>query len=170
MIRFFPNKEEEEGLARSLFADKSTDGANESDNYVLGDEFVEFLSLVVTEVVPFVLRLDQQESQMFETQFKAPQKRLGLVRLQALEFLESVQTKLGARMRIHLKEADLYNILTDYFETFPFNDIALQRVFSIYAMALDSRYAPNDKTKNARIKRMQALAADVSEEQKQLED
>lgn len=63
LVRFFPNKEEDEGLARSLFVDKSTDAANDSDAYVLADEFVEFLSLVVTEVVPFVLRLDQQESQ-----------------------------------------------------------------------------------------------------------
>lgn len=43
-------------------------------------------------------------------------------------------------MRIQLKEADIYSILTDYFETFPFNDFAQQKVFTILAMALNGRY------------------------------
>jgi len=30
--------------------------------------------------------------------------------------------------------------LTDYFETFPFNDFAQQKVFTILAMALNGRY------------------------------
>jgi hypothetical protein len=150
--RFYPNKEEEEGLARSLFVDKSTDASNDSENYVLGEHFIEFLSLVVTEVVPFVLRLDQQQSlQTFSTQFNTAQKRLGPMRLQALQFLETVQSKLGVRMRMYLKDADIYNLLTEYFEAFPFNDIALQRVFNIYAAALNSRYPPLNKAKELRM-------------------
>lgn len=74
------------------------------------------------------------------TQFNTTQKRLGVVRLHALEFLESVQSKLGARMRIHLKEADIYNTLTDYFEAFPYNDLALSRVYNIIATSLDCRF------------------------------
>lgn len=76
-------------------------------------------------------------------------------------------------MRMHLKEADIYNLLTSYFEAFPFNDMALQRVFTIYAYALDSNYVPTDKTKETRIQHMQAAARNNSEhpeEQKQLED
>ena len=66
----------------------------------------EFLSLVATEVVPFVFRLDTslngdegEESTTVTTQYRQQQKRLGFVRLYALEFLDIVQTKLGARMR-----------------------------------------------------------------------
>lgn len=62
--------------------------------------------------------------------------------MHALEFLESVQSKLGAKMRIHLKEADIYNILTDYFEAFPFNDIGLSKIYNIIATSLDSKFVP----------------------------
>jgi hypothetical protein len=53
-----------------------------------------------------------------------------------------VQSKLGAKMRIHLKEADIYNILTDYFEAFPFNDIGLSKIYNIIATSLDSKFVP----------------------------
>lgn len=81
------------------------------------------------------------------------------------------QSKLGVRMRIHLKEADVYNILIDYFEAFPFNDIALQKVFLILAAALDPRFVRMPREKEAVNAQKPAEAeAVISEEQKDLEN
>ena len=93
---------------------------------MISNEFFEFLTVVVTEVMPFILRLDQQDSTEYKTQYGGSHKRIGVLRLRALEFLEFAQSKLGARIRIHYKEADIYSVLLDYFEAFPFNDLALQ--------------------------------------------
>lgn len=88
------------------------------------------------------------------------------MRLRALEFLELAQRKVGARLRVHLIEADVYSILLDYFEAFPFNDVALQRVFAILATALDCRWQKVVGEKEGKI----ASNRETDEESKQLED
>lgn len=62
LTRFFPIKAKSEEKPKNFFATESRlseDSATETEQYKISDQFFEFLTLVVMEVIPFVLRLDQ---------------------------------------------------------------------------------------------------------------
>ena len=71
----------------------------------------------------------------------SPPPRLGMTKLSALELLDKLHKCYGIRMLEAFKEADLYSTLLEYYEVFPYNDIALKLITSIFAHTLDHKEA-----------------------------
>ena len=67
--------------------------------------------------------------------------KLGMTKLSALELLNKLNKCYGIRMLETFKEADLFATLLEYYEVFPYNDIALKIITNIVAYALDSKSA-----------------------------
>ena len=101
----------------------------------------------MTEVISFDLRLIQQDERGSELTFdtvlgaRTSASRLGLTKLAALELLDKLHKCYGVRMLEAFKEADLYSTLLEYFEAFPYNDIALKLITNIIAYTLDAKAA-----------------------------
>ena len=68
-------------------------------------------------------------------------KRLGLMRLAALELLDKLQLCYGLRILEVFKEVDLFTSLLKMYALYPYNDIALRHVTSIFMYALDPKIA-----------------------------
>ena len=67
----------------------------------------------------------------------APRPRLGMAKLTALELLNKLLKCYGVKMLEIYKEADLYSTLLNYYEVFPYNDIALKLVTNIIARSIN---------------------------------
>ena len=67
--------------------------------------------------------------------------KLGMTKLSALELLEKLHKCYGIRMLEAFREADLYSTLLEYYEVFPYNDIALKLISNIFAHTLDYKSA-----------------------------
>jgi hypothetical protein len=63
------------------------------------------------------------------------------MRLAALELLDKLQLCYGLRMHEIFKEADLFTSLLKMYALYPYNDIALRYVTSIFMFALDPKIA-----------------------------
>ena len=103
--------------------------------------------MIVNEVVSFDLRLISTEPRAnlsFEQVIgnrTAPRPRLGMAKLTALELLNKLLKCYGVKMLEIYKEADLYSTLLNYYEVFPYNDIALKLVTNIIARSINQQAA-----------------------------
>lgn len=99
--------------------------------------------IIVNEVVSFDLRLIEAEQRGELTFDKiignryTPRPRVGMAKLTALELLNKLLKCYGIKMLETFKEADLYSTLLNYYEVFPFNDIALKLVTNIFARSIN---------------------------------
>ena len=66
---------------------------------------------------------------------------MGMTKLSALELLDKVHKCYSVRMLEAFREADLYSTLLEYYEVFPYNDIALKLISNIFAHTLDHKTA-----------------------------
>ena len=64
-----------------------------------------------------------------------------MTKLSALELLDKVHKCYSVRMLEAFREADLYSTLLEYYEVFPYNDIALKLISNIFAHTLDHKTA-----------------------------
>ena len=64
-----------------------------------------------------------------------------MTKLSALELLDKLHKCYGIRMLEAFREADLYSTLLEYYEVFPYNDIALKLITNIFAHTLDHKAA-----------------------------
>ena len=113
--------------------------------------------MIVSEVVSFDLRLIQTE-QRGELTFdrvigsrQAPRPRLGMAKLTALELLNKLLKCYGVKMLETFKEADLYSTLLNYYEVFPYNDIALKLVTNIFARSINHQAAKLAEQQEAKV-------------------
>ena len=64
-----------------------------------------------------------------------------MTKLYALELLDKLHKCYGIRILEAFREADLYSTLLEYYEVFPYNDIALKLITNIFAHTLDHKAA-----------------------------
>ena len=64
-----------------------------------------------------------------------------MAKLTALELLNKLLKCYGVKMLEIYKEADLYSTLLNYYEVFPYNDIALKLVTNILARSINQQAA-----------------------------
>ena len=72
------------------------------------------------------------EAETWTSQSGTKIKKLGVRRLRAIEFVELMVNKYGTKIRTVLADADIFNIILEWFTEYPQHDIMLQKLTSIF--------------------------------------